>query len=356
MKILSLIPPPEFKYDRYLYLDVLKGLAILGVFFLHYNMSYPSSLPYVSKFSAIGARCPQLFFIISAFLTWSSFERESFSWFKFYKSKFFRIAPMYYLAIFVGIILPCCSFMKFSVADYLSHLFFVNALSPLYIHDILRVEWYIADLAIFFMLCPVIKRLIKNLEYSIYCFVIATSFSSICLVLSNLFFSLQIQNNINYEQYFHTFFIVHQLPVLILGIILHYTSKKKICWLAIGIYCLLCIGILGIFTRFSLNKVYMTSSWMAGLLFSCIFLIFHKVEYFFNYSLFIPLTKLGKYSLGIYLFHWLIIEWFKIYLYPQGVLQWFGLFIICIILSYYIGKLLENGLIYLLKHTAIIRK
>ncbi len=350
-------PLNETIRNRYLYLDVLKGLATLGVIFLHFNMSYSAPSAQLSKLSTIGARCPQLFFIISAFLTWNSFETRLSSWSAFYKSKFLRLAPMYYAAIIISLLLPCCRFSKFSVADYCAHFFFVNGFSPLWIHDILGVEWYIADLAIFFMLCPLIKRIIFNYKTSIYCFVVATLLSSFCLVFFNWFFSFQIQHNLHYEQYFHTFFIVHQLPVLFLGIILYYTLKSKtVSWYLIGKYCLVCIGILGVFIWFSLGKTYITSTWIAGILGGCLFLIFHKIEVVFNCPIFIPLIKVGRYSLGIFLFHWLIIEWFRPYVYPHGLLQWLTLLLICVLLSYFLSKLLEDRLRYLLNHIIILHQ
>ena len=62
--------------NRLNWVGFLKGLAILGVILVHFNGAIESPSTIVSALSAIGARCPQLFFIISAYLTWNSISKK----------------------------------------------------------------------------------------------------------------------------------------------------------------------------------------------------------------------------------------------------------------------------------------
>lgn len=60
---------------REYYIDVLKGMAMLAVILVHFNNAWNAPIGILNKASAIGARCPQLFFIISAYLTWTALDK-----------------------------------------------------------------------------------------------------------------------------------------------------------------------------------------------------------------------------------------------------------------------------------------
>ena len=102
---------------KYQYIDSLRGIAILLVILVHIAtvlgfMYYPqfNEHPIFAKFVHNGMYGVLLFFILSAFtLIMSHYNRigEPHSTRSFIIRRFFRIAPMYYLAI-VGI-----TFLKF---------------------------------------------------------------------------------------------------------------------------------------------------------------------------------------------------------------------------------------------------
>ncbi len=324
--------------SRLFYIDTLKGLAILGVFLLHFDMTFPCPTNLISKISAIGARAPQLFFIISAYLTWKSIDKPSLSWKQFFKTRFYRLAPLYYLSLLAAILLPTYRVNLYSIWDYLAHILFLNGLNPVWIHDMMGVEWYIADLAIFYMIAPLLKKLIYNFKSGLCYFLLATCVSSLILIIYNHLFGPQISNS----QYFYTFFFPHQLPAILLGILLYYITKKREYippkWLFIlGISCFL---IIGNFIYFKLNKRYITSSWVASIFWTFLFLICYQLRDYFNQNTF--LSKLGKYSLSVYLFHWTIIKCIAYFLSTPNILNWIILFLTTLLISYWFGKFLEN--------------
>src|ERR1700733_5588258 len=84
---------------RLSYIDALRGYAILMVIAVHTSQAF-SDLP--KSFSTIlsqGARGVQLFFVTSALTLSMSWVSRKESAGAFYLRRFFRIAPMFWLAI-----------------------------------------------------------------------------------------------------------------------------------------------------------------------------------------------------------------------------------------------------------------
>jgi len=91
------------------YIDVLRGIAVLGVLMVHCsyfgsNFVFPKV---IKSFFENGAMGVQLFFFTSAFTLFLSMnnriDNEKLPYINFFIRRFFRIAPIYYLGI-------CCHF------------------------------------------------------------------------------------------------------------------------------------------------------------------------------------------------------------------------------------------------------
>lgn len=259
------------KDNRLYFIDFLKGIAMLGVILVHFNAVFNSPISALSKAASLGARCPQLFFIVSSFLTWVGFEKGHVKWGEFYKRRFVRIAPVYYFALIACVLLPTVRLIDISAGNYISHILFLNGFVPECSNSILSVEWYIADLAIFYMLCPILKKAVKNLRSSVIAFLLSVCLSSLSLIAFNHFFYELIETDSAYEMYFHTFCFVHQLPVILLGIMLYYfikqADKKRIINMLIVSGIAVAV-ITAIFETLNLNKRFMTTSLIAGLAFA----------------------------------------------------------------------------------------
>lgn len=271
----------ERQAQRSPWLDVLKALAMLGVILIHFNNAWNSPIPIISKASAIGARCPQLFFIISAYLTWASLAKHDVQWKKFYKKRFIRIGPIFYTALIISTLIPMIK--RESVGNWISHFLFLNGLVPVWTNSIMGVEWYIADLALFYMLVPLLRKMIRDLRSSLIAFVVTAFLSSISLIIYNAIGGSSVQA---VQMYFETFFILHQLPVMILGIVLYYLIMKidgKNVWKMLvggGIG----IALIGLaFIVLHLNKRFMTSTLIAGVVFAWLFLAFWLIRDVFEY-------------------------------------------------------------------------
>lgn len=147
--------------NRLPYIDALKGFAIIGVLFAHFCLVFKCPISSLGAISAIGARCPQLFFIISAYLTWASLSKnERVDCKDFLKKRFLKIAPLFYLSLLLMVFIPEIQTVSFT--DLATHFTFTNGLFPEYTNSIMKVEWYIADLSLFYLIAPVLYRFITS--------------------------------------------------------------------------------------------------------------------------------------------------------------------------------------------------
>ena len=200
------------------FIDLLKGIAIIGVVLVHFNGQWECPNHYINMTSAIGARCPQLFFIVSAFLTWMSIaKRRDFSIKEFLKKRLVKIAPLYFFSILLVGIIPQLKLINWDPVNVLTHVLFVNGLFPTYINSLMGVEWYIADLALFYIITPLIWKYAKTLK-GVFCLLVGSVLINIIFtVITNEVYSNEIVSSTWYEMYFHTFCIVNQMPIWLMG-------------------------------------------------------------------------------------------------------------------------------------------
>ncbi|MBO4440121.1 MAG: acyltransferase [Spirochaetaceae bacterium] len=330
--------------QRLQWLDILKALAMIGVILVHFNNIWPSPINILSKLNAVGAKCPQLFFIISAYLTWTALEKNGTNWKKFYIKRFIRIAPLFYIAIILNSIIPRFKMPDISLWNWLSHIFFLNGINPLWANTIMGIEWYIADLAIFYMLTPLLWKIANNLKHSVFILCCSVILSSLTLVIYNKFMASE---NLLIQMYFDTFVFIHQLPVIMMGITLFYLIKKLddkyiYIWKYLLIFGITIICITMFFIILHLDKRFLTNSFIAGLIFSWLFLFTWSIRFFFEKNILKPFSFIGVHSFGIYCFHQLIINCTLAVVTQREICIWAMTLSMVILLSILIGYLMEN--------------
>src|SRR5579864_4198724 len=84
---------------RYGYIDAVRGYAILLVMAVHTSQVFSNLPAPIAMVLAQGARGVQLFFVASALTLCMSWTARDESIGSFYARRFFRIAPMFWLAI-----------------------------------------------------------------------------------------------------------------------------------------------------------------------------------------------------------------------------------------------------------------
>lgn len=310
--------------NYFLTIDALKGLAILGVVAIHSGMNHQTGI--LSVIGEMGANGVQLFFIISAFLACCSLEKTPISsphdWFIWMKKKILNIAPLYFFWMIIALIETegvgnpyWGGNNPISVKNILSHILFLNAFHPYFINSIMSVEWYIADLMLFYAVCPLLMIFIRKS-------IIRASALTIFMVYFSAIFShglgwiIHSSSNPVVNTWVFNFGFFNQLQVMVFGILLYtiwpYVSKIKKAmgygFIAVASYFLLLVmfnrelNVISIFAILAMGFILLIVGVEAT---NCI--IINNI--FFQ--------TIGRYSFGIYLTHYTLID----YLYKKGWLE-----------------------------------
>lgn len=217
------------------YIDVLRGLAILGVLMIHCaqygnNDSLPSI---VLTIIGNGAHGVQLFYFASAFTIFLSmnrrFENERYPKINFFIRRFFRIAPLYYVGICYYLFQD--GFGKrywlgdlegVTLGNILSNLSFTHGFNPYWINSLVPGGWSIAVEMFFYCFVPLLFIKIKNIQQA-YIFVLISLFFR--LVLELFFHKIELIGNHRLWNEYLFFYFPSQLPIFALGILFYFIIK-----------------------------------------------------------------------------------------------------------------------------------
>lgn len=298
------------------YVDALRGIAIMGVLVVHCGQHGSNDhLPsLVQSVVMNGARGVQLFYVASAFTLFLSLAGrrtlEARPWLNFYIRRFFRIAPMYYLAI--------CYYLwqdgfgpRFWLGDahqvtswnIAANIFFVHGLNPYWITSVVPGGWSIAAEMLFYCLVPVLFLKIRNSREA-FALVLGALLMRACLQ-----FFLHRLSPIGSQalwMYYLNFYLPAQLPVFCLGILLYFIVKENysvtVTPLLIVVLFFLCIGhLVGVRLLYD------------DFLFSIAFVLLAIALSRRAFPLFVNplLVYLGKVSYSMYLVHFAVLYWME---------------------------------------------
>ena len=346
---------------RITWIDSLKGIAILAVVMIH---SGAGSLPsFLGKIGNIGKNGVQLFFLISTFLAFQSYNKyikkekniDYRTILKWFKQKIIKLIPLYYLALILSFLITGGSSFwlgregHITVLNLLSHIFFIHGFFPHYVDSIITVEWYLSILIFIYLIIPFLHKYINNLSKAISSFIIITVACEIIKMILSRVLLFNYDVNI-YNSFVYDFLFINHLPVILLGIILYYTfdrfkfdrvENKKILS-----YSLLFIsGLLVLAEAFSLNGLLFFSDKTRFGIFFFVIIISQKIyntkiidNIIFNY--------IGRYTYSIYLFHKLIIylydKYFSININNHVTVSWLIKYIIVVSISLLLSIILDK--------------
>src|SRR5450830_1778034 len=220
------------KYD---FIDALRGMAILGVILVHSSQSVAPTNATLLWFMSEGARGVQLFYVASALtLCMSCVARSSHETFpirNFYIRRFFRIAPMFYIAILSYIFVNGFSpsywapngiewwFVPITAA-------FLHGFHPETITSVVPGGWSIAVEMSFYFILPFLLPHIKSIKSCAFFFVISLVLSGLNLLIVPHIFSYPESQQYLLKNFSFLNFL-GKLPVFVIGIFGYLILREK---------------------------------------------------------------------------------------------------------------------------------
>ncbi len=342
-------------------IDGFKGIAILGILLVHCGAADLGGI--IGELSSAGAKGVQIFLIISSMLIFKSLQREhdkdeGMSLKTWYIRRFIRLIPLYYIANLFVLVKDGFAASYWSgthgmtIGTVVSNFLFIHGLYPWWSNAI-NINWYIGTLAIFIVVAPLLYQLVDRIDKLF----ILLVFSWLCNIICNHTIGAVDFGEDTYvwTAYWMIFSIVAQLPVLVIGMILYYVlektdilikikqhlgnRKRSFCYASTGV-CLLWL-----FYMIHHGAVIVEYALVFAII---IFISFIDKIYLIENPIF---TILGKYSYGIYLFHFPLIEITHKLFRQTGnskiIICYFVVLIVSFVLSWILVRLVERPVVYL---------
>jgi peptidoglycan/LPS O-acetylase OafA/YrhL len=303
--------------EKQLYFNKLDSLRFIAFFLVIWQHAFSNSFKNISenyiiatiiqKITVTGEIGVHIFFVISGFLiTYLMLQEEKskgrFNIGYFYLRRFFRIWPLYYLIMILGVfVLPnLYNTLSFN-GDVIKNLFFLNNFDMVNTNSNVGIAWSVAIEEQFYLFWPLFFLLFKNKN-------LLCSLSITLFMLSTLF----VLKNPS-EAYFHTFGNIRFLMMGCVGAILYSKYEEKARKLPILrpqmiYYAIVAILFFVICSSFSKTINFLS---LIGLPILYLFLVVNLVIQGNDQKKRV-LSKLGKYTYGMYLYHPLIIIFVKI--------------------------------------------
>lgn len=329
-------------------INSLKGIGILGVVLVHCGLGRTEGI--LASIAANGARGVQLLFIINAFLIFYSLSKIEFSkagLLNWYIRKFVRIIPLYWFFTLLHLLvfglgerywlgpLP-----KVSLLNILCNMLFLHGFYPYYTNSI-NTNWFMADLAIFYLLAPLLYKLINSLERAVIALLLITPAGYILMHFALCRNVLSVDTI--WADYVNILSFPSELPIMLLGILAYYVTQKCMqckykmllssAALVFGLFCILSL-VMGKDYFMVFNNIF-----SFGVVLTIIFIgQMTKPMKLINNGFFV---LFGKHSYGIYLSNIFLVS-FTDKIFGKGVIQALVRYVVVVIGSLLIAVITEK--------------
>tara|TARA_R110001583_G_scaffold7158_5_gene35649 strand:+ start:19954 stop:20658 length:705 start_codon:yes stop_codon:yes gene_type:complete len=218
--------------QKYEYIDALRGIAILGVVLHHIGLWITPSFSFISDLTEEGNKGVQLFYVASALTLFLSMDsrkvQEKHFLFNFFIRRFFRIAPMFYLAIIIYISFYGMAERLFTPNGIewwyipLTALF-IHGWYPESINSIVPGGWSIAVEMTFYLMVPYLFSKLTSIKITLIALLLSLVLSKITsfLIFNYLLFIKLLSINPNI---FITFIYILLVFFSIANIFVRYTT------------------------------------------------------------------------------------------------------------------------------------
>ncbi|MCG7531147.1 acyltransferase [Psychrobium sp. MM17-31] len=293
---------------KYQHIDSLRGVAILMVIATHVGPALQETATFLTVYGRMGV---QLFFVISALTLCLSMESRSAERYpvgNFFIRRYFRIAPMYILGVFIYSPLVFDHFpnAESTLSFYLLHVTLLHGFSVDAFRAVVPGGWSIGVEFIFYLIFPALFFLLRKYNKRMHLWGIFAFFIVVSL-LQNLYFQLELPSYSSLWKYGY-WSPLNQLPVFIVGIILYRAIKERknqlpiISHFILFVCTTLCTLIIWqLKPLFYVSFVPLMSAWS----FYHLFFIFESVVLLNKKWL----QRIGQLSFSMYLLHFFVITY-----------------------------------------------
>jgi peptidoglycan/LPS O-acetylase OafA/YrhL len=296
-------PIQKNENNRLEWIDELRGVAALAVLVSHYRIIVSTQYQLVSL--DILGHGVQLFYILSGFILAKLYRDKIHSkgqYRSFLVRRFFRIAPMYYVATLFSFTLFYKDIFK-PIYNILTHLFiFPTAFNPKYINGIIGVEWSVLDECCFYLIFPALVCLSRSNKIKLFgCSIIISLLQTILPRLRILIFNNQF--DVSAMRAFIYFLPTTQLCFFITGILIAEANwqTKPMIYLRKKAFIVMCAILIVLFLLPVAAKSFNLRLYGAGLFLAGMIVIYDSVRKPRWISK--ALLWVGQRSYSIYLLH-----------------------------------------------------
>lgn len=304
------------KYD---FIDALRGFAILGVVLIHVSQWIVPTSKTFQIVAADGALGVQLFFVASALTLFLSLDtrraNEAYPIRNFFIRRFFRIAPMFYLAILVFTLIYGFSARNFAPNGVrwwyiLATATFMSGWHPETINSVVNGGWSIAVEMTFYLFVPMLFIYLKNIKRTVLFIAAALLLNWVLTtIVHTVLPPLYPQNQQYLIDSFTYFWFFTQLPIFGIGILVFhlFTRYRKIQDRNLGYILLVAAFFLMIAflkTDTFQNLIQQTFLMAIGFAFLALGMYFSNTKVLVNPII----TWIGKISFSVYLVHFIVLH------------------------------------------------
>lgn len=294
---------------KLLYVDALRGWAILAVVMVHVGTVETSAV--LGAVIGQGARGVQLFYVVSAFTLFLSFQNrtgsERMPVRNFFVRRFFRIAPMYYLGI--------CYYLwqdglgarnwlgdatYISAPNIVSNFLFLHGFNPYWVTSLVPGGWSIAVEMTFYVLLPFLFLRIKNMDRAFNFFLFAIVLRWVLHAMLTRVHPIGSQPL--WDAYLF-FYFPSQLPVFALGILLYFVLYRPRDITTVSL--LLFTGL--VLLQLCAGFVFFPEHVLFGVAFLCLALALSRRRFVLLVNPVI--NHIGRVSFSMYLVHFAVVYW-----------------------------------------------
>jgi peptidoglycan/LPS O-acetylase OafA/YrhL len=321
VKLVRAVEKLDEKLD---YIDILRGIAILMVMLVHTSQAVNGVSQLVGDIDRYGQMGVQLFFVASAYtLCFSRIKRaeEKQPLRSFWIRRFFRIAPLYYVAIIAYFLAESnMHILALIKLPYSLYNFETIAANILFIHgfvlsannNIVPGGWSIGTEMAFYLLFPFLFSLCDRAckQYgiiSLYGLVGISMLLNIAIQLAlQYFFAISLHDNS-----FIYYNLINQLPVFLLGMTIFFHHHYQIpiqLPMPLQIAIFIVVTIAGMILLPS-KQYWLVATFLpviAGSSFVFLLNIFRELKYSNTF-----LTEIGRVSYSMYIFHFMF-AWYLV--------------------------------------------